>query len=93
MANVIQVDLVYAADEIFSKTLQLQEGTTIREAIDISGVLLQCPEIQLGRNQVGIFGKRKKLDTILQDDDRIEIYRPLKIEPMEARRRRAEKNA
>jgi len=52
----------------------------VRDALAASG---------LQGNQVGIFGKRVAMDTRLADGDRVEIYRPLKLDPKEARRRRA----
>ena len=58
----------------------------------MSGLLQQCPEIDLSRNKVGIFSKMKELDTVLSDGDRVEIYRELKADPKEARRRRVENN-
>ncbi|CAN5383029.1 RnfH family protein [soil metagenome] len=67
--------------------------TTIHRAILQSGILSQVPEIDLTVLRVGIFGKLKTLETELRDRDRIEIYRPLKADPKESRRKRVEKNA
>ena len=67
----------------------LQAGARVDSAIFRSGLLEDCPEIDLTRNPVGIFGKRVALDTPLTDHDRVEIYRPLIISPTEARRLRA----
>ncbi|MEK7815812.1 MAG: RnfH family protein [Pseudomonadota bacterium] len=64
-------------------------ATTVAEAIRLSGVLGRCPEIDLAKNAVGIFGERARLDDVVQDGDRVEIYRPLIADPKEARRRRA----
>jgi len=69
--------------------LRLAPGSTVGEAIRASGLLAQCPEIDINRNRVGIFGRLVKLDTPLQDGDRVEIYRPLNADPKEVRRRRA----
>lgn len=60
--------------------VRLPVGATVRDALTASG---------LAGDQVGIFGKRVTLDTRLADGDRVELYRPLKIDPKEARRRRA----
>jgi uncharacterized protein len=60
--------------------IRLPEGATVRDALAASG---------LQGNQVGIFGKRVTLDTRLADGDRVEVYRPLALDPKEARRRRA----
>jgi Uncharacterized protein conserved in bacteria len=91
-AEVIQVEVVYALPrQGWSIPLTLAAGSTIEQAIVSSGILEQCPEIDLARNRVGVFGKVKKLDTVLRTGDRVEIYRGLKIDPKEARRLRAEK--
>ena len=62
--------------------------STIREAIEISQILTKHPEVNLDVSKVGIFGKLKSLNTILKQGDRVEIYRPLSVDPMVARRRR-----
>ena len=65
-------------------------NTTVKSVIEISGILEQCNEISLSTNQVGVFGEVVSLDQIVAAGDRIEIYRPLKMDPMQARRLRAE---
>ena len=62
---------------------------SVKEAIELSGILKKFKEIDLSLNQVGIFGKLTTLDKILRDRDRIEIYRPLIADPKEIRRKRA----
>ena len=64
-------------------------GCSIKTAIESSGILLQSPVIDLTSQKVGVFGKLKTLDAQLHPNDRVEIYRPLLADPMEARRRRA----
>jgi putative ubiquitin-RnfH superfamily antitoxin RatB of RatAB toxin-antitoxin module len=59
--------------------LRLPAGATVRDALAASG---------LKGVQVGIFGKRVTMDTRLADGDRVEVYRPLAIDPKDARRRR-----
>ena len=49
------------------------------------------PEINLNENKVGIFSKQRELQDVVQAGDRIEIYRPLLIDPKAARRLRAKK--
>lgn len=86
----IRIELVYAGVEaIHCVSLQLNQGATIRDAIQGSGILEKYPEIELGKNKVGIFSKLQELDTVLHDHDRVEIYRPLLVDPKESRRRRA----
>ncbi len=78
-------------DQQFLEVLSVVPGTTIEQAVLQSGVLRQFPDIDLERCRVGIYGKLKTLDTVLRAGDRIEIYRPLLADPMDARRRRAAK--
>lgn len=86
----ITVEVVYArADEQALIPLQAESGLTVREAIERSGILQQFPEVDLNRNRVGIFGRIANLDQILEDGERVEIYRPLIADPKEARKRRA----
>ena len=70
--------------------LDIEVGCTLEQAIGQSGLLTQFPEIDLRHNKIGIYGKLKPLDTVARDGDRIEIYRPLRADPMESRRRRAQ---
>ncbi len=69
--------------------VRVAAGTTVEQAIRLSGVLGHFPEIDLAKNAVGIFGERACLDDVVQDGDRVEIYRPLIADPKEARRARA----
>ncbi len=87
----IYVELVYAlpAEQILLKS-EVPKGTTIAEAIKLSGILDKFPEIDLEKGKFGIFGKLSKIDTVLREKDRVEIYRPLIADPKEVRRKRAE---
>ncbi len=75
------------------RQLESRSGIDVREAIEQSGLLQQFPEIDLDINKVGIFGKVVKLDHVLNDADRVEIYRPLIADPKQARKRRASESA
>ena len=88
----IKVEVAYALpDEQILLEVVVDPGTTLGEAIRLSGILEQYPEIDLGTlNKVGIFGKLAKMDKVLQPGDRVEIYRPLIADPKEVRRKRAE---
>jgi hypothetical protein len=91
MSEQINIEVVYALPNeqiLLKKTVPA--GTTIAEALQISGILAKHPEIDLGVNKLGIFGKLSKVDAVLRDKDRIEIYRPLIADPKEVRRKRAE---
>lgn len=88
----IHVEVAYARG--MEQTLLSVEGDknlTAREAIERSGILKRFPEIELGVNKVGIFGKLTKLDQRLSPGDRVEIYRPLIADPKEQRKKRAAK--
>ncbi len=61
---------------------------TAKTAIELSGILHQYPEIDLSRQPIGIFGNKITLDTTIHSGDRIEIYRPLQIDPKKARKQR-----
>ncbi|GAB2883757.1 RnfH family protein [Paraburkholderia jirisanensis] len=72
-------------------SVQLPAGASVQQAIDASGVLQRHPEIDLTKQKVGVFGRVKALDTVLADHDRVEIYRPLIVDPKLARQRRVDK--
>lgn len=76
----------------FLRTLRLPAGVTLLEAIELSGLLQDCPELDLLQSKVGIYSVPKTHDTVLREHDRVEVYRPLVIDPMLARRRRAERS-
>ena len=90
----IRVEVVYALPERqYLYPLTLPEGSTLRHAIDASGILVLRPDIDLDKNRVGIFSRPAALDDILNDGDRVEIYRPLLMDPKELRRQRAERTS
>ena len=92
MAELLHVRLCYATPtRECLRELSVAPGTTIGEAIAASGLLAEWPEIDLAVHPVGIFGKKKALDTVLREHDRIEVYRPLVADPKDSRRRRAVK--
>ena len=70
-------------------SLEVKEGTTLKEAIEASGILEIYNQIDLSKQQVGIFSKFASLDTVLREKDRVEIYRPLVADPKEVRKERA----
>ena len=71
--------------------IEFENGMTIQQAIEKSGILNAYKEIDLTVNHVGIFNQIKKLSDDVKVGDRIEIYRDLIANPKEVRRKRAQK--
>lgn len=70
-------------------TLEVPEGTTVGDAIARSGISDQFPDIDLEKQKMGIFGKLTRLDAVLEEGDRVEIYRPLVCDPKTVRKKGA----
>ncbi len=88
----ISVELAYALPDVQALLkIDIQTGSTVQQAIEQSGILRQFPQIDITQDKVGIFSKVCKLDRVLSQGDRIEIYRPLLIDPKQRRREKAEK--
>ena len=93
-ADRVQVEVAYATPEKqLILPLDVPEGTTVYEAAAQSGIDREFPEIDLEKADMGIFGKVVKDPRAheLRAGDRVEIYRPLKIDPKQARANRAKK--
>ena len=83
----LRIEVVFAErDGQQVVTLALDEGATAHDALRESGLAVRHPEVDLGGAALGIFGRRVSSGTPLHDGDRVEIYRPLVIDPKEARR-------
>ncbi|MBD1566048.1 RnfH family protein [Vibrio sp. SA48] len=90
-SDMIHVEVVYALPhEQRVLNLVVDKNLNVQEIIEKSGVLELYPEIDLAKNKVGVFSRNVKLDALVRDRDRIEIYRPLLADPKEIRRKRAE---
>lgn len=90
----ITVEVVYALpNKQYLRSVTLEEGATVEQAIKASGLLSLRKDIDLASNKVGIFSRTVKLGDGVQDGDRVEIYRPLIADPKEMRRQRAERSA
>jgi len=86
----ITVEVVYARpDRQALVEVQVEDGATLQEALDASGIYDRFPRDPLRASPAGIWGREVGRDTVLKDGDRVEIYRPLKRDPREARRERA----
>jgi putative ubiquitin-RnfH superfamily antitoxin RatB of RatAB toxin-antitoxin module len=68
--------------------LTLARGATLGQALDASGLLARHPELEAGPKSLGIWGRLGTPETVLREGDRVEVYRPLQVDPMEARRLR-----
>jgi len=89
----INIEVAYVSkDQQFLKALQVPVGTSLSQALGLSGLLVEFPELEVEGLSVGIFGKKAALDQTVKDGDRVEVYRPLEIDPKEARRARALRN-
>ena len=85
----MNVTVVYALpDRQVVRELELPEGSTLESALLLSGFLEDFPEIA-GANPVGVHGQILPRHAVLHPGDRVEIYRPLRMEPKAARRKRA----
>lgn len=76
-----------AADRITRITVDLPEGATVGEAIRASAILDGLHR-DPGPLTYGVFGRRVDADAVLVDGDRVELLRPLIVDPKEARHRR-----
>lgn len=100
----LPISLAYASSATQSLYLEMEvaEGTTLLQALQQSGWLQQYPDLQQWCDEhaqdeqinnktwaVGVFSQKKLLSYVLQAHDRIEIYRPLTIDPMRKRKKRA----
>ncbi len=72
-------------------SLTVPPGTTVEQAIRRSGILERHPEIDLNSQAVGVFGVVVERERLLEPRDRVEIYRPLLVDPKEVRKQRAQR--
>jgi hypothetical protein len=85
-----RAEVVYALPAAQRRyVVELAAGATVRAAIERCGVLRDYPQIDLGRDRVGVHGRLVGLDDVLREGDRVEILRGLAADPQAARRRRA----
>ena len=86
----ISVEVVYAEPQRqHLERIQVAAGSTARQAIEASTLLQRFPDIDLSENRIGVYGRLIEPDTVVEDGDRVEVYRPLKVDPKSARRQRA----
>jgi len=89
-AETMRIEVVYALPERQALlAVEVPVGTTLEEAIELSGIRMLFPGMDVDPERVGIFGTRVGMRDVLRPGDRVEIYRPLLADPKEARRKRA----
>lgn len=90
-SNKIEVEVVYATPrQQFVESVTIAAGSTAAEVIECSRVLTRFTEIDLANNKIGSYSRLIRLDSVVEDGERIEIYRPLKADPKMVRRQLAE---
>lgn len=77
-----------AAREVFEVTLRLPVGATLMQALQASGLAQKHPKLDLEHATVGVWGRKAARDQVLRPMDRVEVYRPLRVDPKVARRER-----
>lgn len=93
-ADLLAIEVAYGLpDRQALLRLDVPAGTTIRQAIERSGILEQFPDVDIETAKTGVFGKAAAASAVLKEGDRVEIYRPLIADPKAARRKRAKKAA
>ena len=88
--DLLHIEVVYALPERQDVvSLRLPPGSTVRQAVEASGLLVRYPQIDLARDKLGIYARLVAPETPLRNRDRVEVYRPLLADPKEVRRQRA----
>jgi putative ubiquitin-RnfH superfamily antitoxin RatB of RatAB toxin-antitoxin module len=89
----LRISVVYAptARTLHEVQLSLAAGVTVWAAVQASGVLAHFPALDLAQAGVGVWGQSARPEQVLRDLDRVEIYRPLLVDPKVARRERFQK--
>ena len=89
----IRIEVAYATPEKqVLLSLSVPPGSTVAQGIDQSDIREEFPGLEIKPDSVGIFSRKVPFHHVLREGDRIEIYRPLIVDPKEARRQRALKN-
>ncbi|MEW9570511.1 RnfH family protein [Rhodanobacter sp. Si-c] len=86
----IIVEVAHAGvHDTWRRRVSLPAGSTAMQAVEAAGGLQELPAEVLNPLRLGIHSRRVEADHVLRDGDRLELYRPLALDPMAARRRRA----
>ena len=90
MRKSIDVEVVFAlAEDQGLLSVSLPEGATIADAVTLSGIAEKFPDEDLDALQTGLWGQPVDRDRLVKDGDRVELFRPLEMDPREARRLKA----
>ncbi|SFS13160.1 hypothetical protein SAMN05216570_2796 [Dyella sp. OK004] len=90
MVERIAIEVVYAEPgRQWLHQVSLPAGSTVMQAIEASGIAAAVQGLQIDPARLGVFSRKAGPDDVLSNGDRVEIYRPLTLDPKEARRRRA----
>lgn len=86
----ISVTVVFApaAHQVHEFSLTLPAGSKLAQALQACDLAGHCPELDLSRADFGIWGRKASLEQVLRAEDRVEVYRPLRVDPKVARRER-----
>jgi putative ubiquitin-RnfH superfamily antitoxin RatB of RatAB toxin-antitoxin module len=86
----LQITVIFSplARDVREVVLQLTAGSTVLQALQTSGLLQLFPALDSSALALGVWGHKASLTQVLQDNDRLEIYRPLTVDPKVARRER-----
>ena len=89
-AALLRIGVVFSprAGEVDESEMTLPKGATVADAVDASGLRARHPVVDFARLAIGVWGALCEPDQILRDRDRVELYRPLRVDPKEARRQR-----
>jgi putative ubiquitin-RnfH superfamily antitoxin RatB of RatAB toxin-antitoxin module len=92
-AETVRVSVAYSpqARVVDETELTLPAGATLADAIRASGLLARHGGLDVAQAKLGIWGRVQPPDTVLRERDRVEVYRPLQVDPKEARRLRYRK--
>lgn len=90
MAEQVTVEVVFAEpSRRWLRRVTLPAGSTVAQAIEASGIVQEISGLVVDPARLGIFSRKVTPDHVVGEGDRVEIYRPLTLDPKEARRRRA----
>lgn len=89
----LRVTVIYspAPREVLEWSLELAPGAALGDALQASGLGTYLPQLDPQVVDAGVWGRKARLDQLLQDGDRVEVYRPLQVDPKVARRERFRK--